>query len=79
LWFQDETVVPRWKEYYEIGKWLNIIDNEWLYDLEKSITRAKVGTRLYRAAQIDEEEVKTEGTEELKAILEDIFGEDFWE
>ena len=32
---QDETVTPWWKEYYEIGKWLNVIDDEELYDLEK--------------------------------------------
>ena len=66
-------------EYYEIGKWLNIIDNEELYDLERKITREKVGTWLYRASQVDKDQIKSEGTDELKTILEDIFGEEFWQ
>jgi hypothetical protein len=76
---QDETLTPRWKEYYEIGKWLDILDGEELYDLERKITREKVGTWLYRASQVDEEQIKSEGTDELKTILEDIFGEEFWQ
>lgn len=76
---QDETVTPRWKEYYEIGKWLNILDGEELYDLEKKITREKVGTWLYRASQVDKDQIKSEGTDELKTILQDIFGEEFWQ
>lgn len=76
---QDETVTPWWKEYYEIGKWLNVIDDEELYDLERKITREKVGTWLYRASQVDKDQIKSEGTDELKTILEDIFGEEFWQ
>ncbi|USN55714.1 MAG: hypothetical protein H6765_03875 [Candidatus Peribacteria bacterium] len=75
---QDETGTPWWKEYYEIGKWLNIIDNEGVYDLDTPITREKAGTWLYRASQVESDEVQTEGTEELETILKDIFGDDFF-
>lgn len=75
---QDESKDPRWTEYYDIGKWLGVIDNEWLWDLNVQVTRGTVGTWLWRAAQVDTDAAQEEWAEELKAVLTEIFGEEFW-
>ena len=70
---------PWWSEYHAMGEWLGILDGESVWDLDTSVTREKVGTWLYRAAFVDVEAKQDEGTEELKTILEEIFGEGFFE
>ena len=75
---QDETKDPWWTEYYEVGKWLSIIDNEGVRDLNKNALRGKVGIRLWRAAQVDTNAVQQEWTDEVKDVLTEIFGEEFW-
>ena len=77
--FQDETANPRWLEYHAIGEWLAIIDGESVWDLDVPASRQTVGTWLYRAANVDTEAAQEEGTDELKLILEEIFGADFFE
>lgn len=79
LGFQNENNNPRWLEYYEAAQWLGLLDGEDVRDLDVAATRAKVGTRLYRASLVDTENLEQEGSEELKAILTEIFGEDFRE
>jgi len=74
---QDETKDPRWSEYYDVGKWLGILENEGVRDLNKNALRGKIGTRLYRAAQTDPNSAQDVGNDELKNILVEIFGEDF--
>lgn len=75
---QDETRDPWWTEYYEVGKWLGILDTEGVWDLNKSALRGKVATWLYRASQVDVDAAQKEGTDELKDVLTEIFGEEFW-
>lgn len=79
LGFQNENNNPRWLEYYEAAQWLGLLDGEGVWDLDTPATRWKVGTWLYRAAQIDTDSIEEEGSDELKAILTEIFGEEFWE
>lgn len=51
---QDESMKPWYREYYSIAKDLDIISSESIASMEKSnITREKLGTWLYRAAQTD--------------------------
>ena len=76
---QDETKTPWWFEYHAIGEWLGILDGEGVWDLDTPATRKKVGTWLYRAANTDTTTVKEEGTQELQDILEEIFGEGFFD
>ncbi len=77
--FQDETTTPWWKNYHEMGQWLGILDNEGVWDLDTPAKRQTVGTWLYRATNVDTSAAQDEGTDELKSILEEIFGEDFFE
>ena len=74
---QDETGEPRWKETHEVAKWLGIIDNESVWDLNKNALRGKVGTWLWRATQADVDAAQQEGTDELKSVLSEIFWEEF--
>lgn len=76
---QDETGDPWWKETHEVAKWLGIIDNESVWDLNKNALRGKVGTWLWRATQADVDAAQQEGTDELKSVLTEIFGEEFWQ
>jgi len=78
MWVQDETKNPRWSEYHAIGEWLWILDGETVWDLDVPATRKTVGTWLYKASQVDTNAAQSEGTQELKGILEDIFGADFF-
>lgn len=75
---QDETGDPWWKETHEVAKWLWIIDNESVRDLNKNALRGKVGTWLWRATQADVDAAQQEWTDELKSVLTEIFGEEFW-
>jgi hypothetical protein len=75
---QDETGEPWWKETHEVAKWLGIIDNESVWDLDTPAMRGKVGTWLWRATQADTDAAQQEGTDELKSVLTEIFGEEFW-
>jgi hypothetical protein len=75
---QDETGNPRWSEYHAVGKWLGILDGETVWDLNKNALRGKVGTRLWRATQANVEDAQKEGSDELKSVLTEIFGEEFW-
>ena len=74
---QDETKDPWWTEYHEVGKWLGILDNETVWDLNTNALRGKVGTWLWRATQADTDAAQQEGTDELKSVLTEIFGEEF--
>lgn len=74
---QDETKNPRWSEYHEVGKWLWILDNESVWDLNTSAMRGKVGTWLWRAIKADVDAAQQEWTDELKSVLTEIFGEEF--
>ncbi len=74
---QDETGDPWWKETHEVAKWLGIIDNESVWDLNKDALRGKVGTWLWRATQADVDAAQESGTDELKSVLTEIFGEEF--
>lgn len=74
---QDETGDPRWKETHEVAKWLGIIDNESVWDLNKDALRGKVGTWLWRATQADVSAAQESGTDELKSVLTEIFGQEF--
>jgi hypothetical protein len=76
---QDETKNPRWSEYHEVGKWLGILDNETVWDLNTSAMRGKVGTWLWRAIKADVDAAQQEWTDELKSVLTEIFGEEFWQ
>jgi len=76
---QDETGNPWWSEYHSMGSWLGIIENKGVWDLDTPATRQTVGTWLYKAANVDTTAAQEEGTDELKSILEEIFGEDFFE
>lgn len=76
LGFQDETATPRWTEYYNAGKWLGILDNETLWGIDKPATRQTVGTWLYKAALVDPATIENQGSDELEAILKEIFGEE---
>ena len=76
---QDETQTPWWTAYHEMGQWLGILDGETVWDLDTPATRQTVGTWLYRAANVDTTAAQEEGTDELKAILEEIFGDDFFD
>ena len=76
---QDETQSPWWTAYHEMGQWLGILDGETVWDLDTPATRETVGTWLYRGANVDTTAAQEEGTDELKAILEEIFGDDFFD
>jgi hypothetical protein len=76
---QDETWTPWWSEYHSMWSWLGIIENKGVWDLDTPATRQTVGTWLYKAATVDTTAAQEEGTDELKSILEEIFGEDFFE
>lgn len=78
---QDETWNPRWDRYHSAGQALGILDNEWVWDLDSPVTRGTVGTWLFRAWKVDIDAVVNEGSDELKQVLNEIFGFDdsFWE
>lgn len=79
MWMQDESKNPRWSEYHAMGEWLGILDGENVWALDTPATRETVGTRLYRASQVDTDQAEAEWTQELESILEDIFGADFFD
>jgi hypothetical protein len=76
---QDESGAIRWSETYNAAKWLWLLDNETVEELDRPVTRGKVGTWLYRASQVDIETANQEGSDQLKEILSEVFGEEFWD
>ena len=76
---QDESGAIRWMETYNAAKWLGLLDNETVEELDRPVTRGKIGTWLYRASQVDVEAANQEGSDQLKEILSEVFGEEFWD
>ena len=60
LGVQDESGPIRWSEYYDAAKWLGLLDNETVEELDRPVTRGKIGTWLYRASQVDIEAANQE-------------------
>lgn len=79
LGVQDESRNPRWSETFDIANSLNIINKSDVWSVDVPASRSTVGTWLYRTAFTDIEQANTEGIEELKAILEEVFGEWFFD
>lgn len=77
---QEETWSPRWWGYYDVAVRSEIINanDKSVWDLDTPAMRWTVGTRLYKGALVNSEELKREGDEDLKAVLEEIFGPINW-
>jgi hypothetical protein len=73
----DETTSPRWYWYDNVAVWTWIYDrnDRSVWDLDTPAFRGTVATWLYRGTLVDSDTLKTEWSEELKDILEEIFGE----
>jgi hypothetical protein len=72
---QNENGNPRWEEYYQIGKTYGIIpSSKTVRSLDTMASRSTVGTRLYKAAQLNQNDLDDEGVKEIEQILEEIFG-----
>jgi hypothetical protein len=72
---QNENGNPRWDEYYQIGKTYGIIpSSKTVRSLDTMASRSTVGTRLYKAAQLNQADLDDEGVKEIEQILEEIFG-----
>lgn len=72
---QNENGNPRWEEYYQIGKTYGIIpSSKDVRSLDTRASRSTVGTRLYKAAQLNQNDLDDEGVKEIEQILEEIFG-----
>lgn len=76
-WFLDETGAYRRQPYLEAGRYLDIA-NQW-ETIESvdytNITRIKMGKWFYLAAQKTDAEIQTlDGEEQLRNILQEIFG-----
>lgn len=76
---QNENVDPRWKETHWAAQWLWILNGETVWDLDTPATRWTIGTWLFKASKTDPEEIKKEGSQKLKDLLNETFGEDLWE
>ena len=78
LWgFLDETGAYRRQPYYEAGAALGIINGESLLWVDgTNITRIKMGKWFYLAAAQSAQDVQNlDGEEQLRSILQDIFGD----
>ncbi len=78
LWgFLDETGAYRRQPYYEAGRALGIITGESLLWVDSTnITRIKMGKWFYLAAAQSAQDVQgLDGEEQLRNILQDIFGD----
>ena len=74
--FKDETGNPWWGNYYAAGVNAGVIATSQdpdVWSVNEPITRAKLGTWLYNAANAED---LGEPEEEILDILEEIFGED---
>lgn len=79
--FKDETMDPRYKEYFMRGQELGMISSETEASVAATkITRAKLGSRFYVAAQVDADtSLDAESEEELTNLLEETMNELFSE
>lgn len=75
---QDETGNPWWTETHNTAEWLWILDGESVWDLDKAATRWKIGQWLYRANTAPVELITKEGSDKVKELMTEIFGQDFW-
>lgn len=73
----DETTSPRWYWYDNVAVWSGIYsrNDRSVWDLDTPALRGTVATWLYRGALVDTDTLQQEWSDELKDILEEIFGE----
>ncbi len=78
-WFMDETKDLRRRSYAEAGRTLGILGNENMQQLDSvQITRQKLGTRFYKAAQLSQAQMKQiDWDAEVRALLKETFGSDY--
>jgi hypothetical protein len=77
---QEETWTPRREGYYDVAVRSDIINanDKSVWDLDTPALRGTVGTWLYKGALVNSDELKQEWKEDLKRVLNEIFGEMNW-
>jgi len=76
MWFLDETWARRWSAYYEAWVEAGIITTESLdWVNSTNVTRQKLGTWFYKAANLNAwEKSNLDWEGELEALIQEIFG-----
>jgi len=66
-WPQDESVTPRWKNYFDRARWLGLTKEVDVLNLDKPVTRYEIALLLYRAVHdsVDPDLVDLQELEEL--------------